>query len=201
MISQAYSNESDISQEIVERILAGDLTAEGEMVQHYQKRLFNAIYGRSIDRNVTEDMMQETWLIALKKLRTEELRNKKSLAGFISQIGRNQLIMNYRQQAKHVYVPEKVHTLASTEPTPEEAANKSQFCRKVRHLLASLPQERDRTILKSFYLDGETKKELCKKHHLTAAHFDRVLYRARKRFKQFLIEQGKLASTGLEFLI
>ena len=46
-----------------------------------------------------------------------------------------------------------------------------------------MTQTRDQDLLKRFYLSGDTKGDLCAEYGLTDSHFDRVIFRARQRFK------------------
>ena len=62
--------------------------------------------------------------------------------------------------------------------------------RQVRSALESLPTERDRLIVKRFYLDEEDKDVLCREFKLTAAQFDRVISRARLRMRALLEGSG-----------
>ena len=53
----------------------------------------------------------------------------------------------------------------------------------MQEVLSELGQERDRDIIQKFYLFGLSKSQLCEQYEISPAHFDRVLYRAKERFK------------------
>ena len=60
----------------------------------------------------------------------------------------------------------------------------------LRALLAQLPRARDREILARFYLDGQNKDDVCRHLGIDAAHFRRVVFRARARFRELLDSAG-----------
>ena len=52
-----------------------------------------------------------------------------------------------------------------------------------RKVLAELDSERDRQILFRFYVADETKARICADLGLSSLHFNRVLFRARGRYR------------------
>jgi hypothetical protein len=59
-------------------------------------------------------------------------------------------------------------------------------------VLAELHSERDRALIRGFYVDGQTKPALMLAWNLDKDHFDKVLSRARLRMRELMHE--KLAS-------
>lgn len=177
-------SEASVSESLVERILSGDSSAEAEMVKRYQKGLGVMLFNRSRDRYLAEDVAQETWVLVLNKLRSDKLRDRRRLAAFIIQIAKNQLIMRQRSQKNHGSVDEEgSDSLHDTKLSPEQELGRAQLGQSVTTMLDELKVDRDREMLRRFYLIGDEKDQLCEEFELTPAHFDRVLYRARERFK------------------
>jgi hypothetical protein len=56
--------------------------------------------------------------------------------------------------------------------------------------VAELPRDRDRTILTRFYLIEDEKSDICRDLNLTELGFNQVIFRARNRLRQLLIEAG-----------
>jgi RNA polymerase sigma-70 factor (ECF subfamily) len=56
----------------------------------------------------------------------------------------------------------------------------------VRAVLNELPLDRDLEILFRYYLAEEDKHQICADLSLSPLHFNRVLFRARERFRQLL---------------
>lgn len=178
-------SEAEESARIVERILAGDHQAEQEMVIRYQKGLNAMLYNRCSDKAISNDVAQETWLLVIQKIRNSELKDNKRLAGFIIQIAKNQLIMNYRSRDRHAHSNlDEAYDVTNQDNTPEQELVNQQLASSVNQLLSELKKPRDRELIRRFYLIGDEKSKLCQEFDLTEAHFDRVLYRARERFKE-----------------
>lgn len=182
-------SEASVAASLVDRIVKGDKQAETEMVERYQRGLVAMLFNRSRDKSRAEEVAQETWLLVLNKIRSGELRKPETLARFIVQIGKNQLIMNYRSLAKRAFVSdEDIPEPRDDSPTPEERAELRQFGESVHALLSNMSIDRDSELLRRFYLIGDSKRELCTDFKLSENHFDRVLYRARERFKNLWME-------------
>ena len=59
-------------------------------------------------------------------------------------------------------------------------------------MLAELKNDRDREILSRHYISGEDKEDICRDLELSDLHFNRVLFRARQRYKElFERRQGE----------
>jgi RNA polymerase sigma-70 factor (ECF subfamily) len=54
----------------------------------------------------------------------------------------------------------------------------------VRQVITELNSDRDREVLLRFYLREEEKEQICADLGLSSLHFNRVLFRARERYKQ-----------------
>lgn len=179
--------EAQIAADLVERIISGDASAETQMVHRYQKGLITMLRVRSRDTAVADDITNETWSLVLVKIRGNELRDSSKLAAFILQIGRNLLLMHYRKNQKHKYESEDaIVNTATSDPSPEQQLENKQLGVTLGRVLGELKQERDRQILRRFYVDQEEKDVLCDELGLSHQHFDRVLFRARERFRALI---------------
>jgi RNA polymerase sigma-70 factor (ECF subfamily) len=69
---------------------------------------------------------------------------------------------------------------------PYRHASRAEVCNQVRDLLNDLNTERDREILRRFYVREEDKESICKRLDIDGVHFNRVLYRARQRLKSII---------------
>lgn len=188
-------SEADASRDLVARIIDGDMHAETEMIQRYQRGLSLALLRLTTDRDVVEDAIQETWLVVLNNVRAEQLRDTSKLAAFIIQTGRNQLTMQFRKQGKSAHVNESDAPEAVDKGlTPEQNSENFEKNKLITQVFNDMNQERDSVILTKFYLTGSTKQDLCDELDLSPAHFDRVIHRARARFKKlwFSYEQNQV---------
>jgi RNA polymerase sigma-70 factor (ECF subfamily) len=57
----------------------------------------------------------------------------------------------------------------------------------VRRLIDALDNSRDRMLLYQYYIEEKDKAQVCADLGLTQRHFDKVLFRAKQRFKELLM--------------
>jgi RNA polymerase sigma-70 factor (ECF subfamily) len=69
-------------------------------------------------------------------------------------------------------------------PSPLERLLDAEKVALVRQVVDELEPERDRQLLRRFYLGEEDKDVLCRDLGLTSQHFNRVLFRARQRYRE-----------------
>jgi RNA polymerase sigma factor (sigma-70 family) len=79
---------------LVERIRAGDATAEEEFARLYRKRVLLVSSARTHDREAALDITQEVLVAVLKALRAGQIRESHKLAAFVQGTARN-LINNF----------------------------------------------------------------------------------------------------------
>lgn len=180
--------EHKVSADLVQRINAGDRSAETEMVQRYSRGLRHVLRHRTSDHSLAEDLAQDTFRIALERLRKGPIDQPESLAGFLYSTARNLLIAHQRKEWRRATVPdtEAVDRTPDESHSPCEEVSQEQVSHLVRRLLDELPVPRDREILLRVYVHDEDKDVICRALGLDSLHFNRVLHRARQRFGQLL---------------
>ena len=57
-----------------------------------------------------------------------------------------------------------------------------------------MPVERDRDLLIRLYVYDQDKEEICRELGLDSLHFNRVLFRAKGRFKKILERTGEIVN-------
>ncbi|WP_232425974.1 RNA polymerase sigma factor [Teredinibacter turnerae] len=177
-------------EQLVTRIEQGDTVAEHQLVVQYQRGLMLAL-SRKSSIDVAEDVCQETWRVVLENIRAGKVREPERLAAYVVQTGRNQLLMYFRKYPAHTGAPHEADSDLTTNETPETQLRHQRLRTAIGALLNELPQERDRELLRRFYLQEQEKGEICKSLTLTERHFHRVLHRARQRFRE-LWEQTEM---------
>jgi RNA polymerase sigma-70 factor, ECF subfamily len=175
--------------DLVSRILAGDRQAEDELVSRYARGVAVIIAHAGAPRSMVEDLRQETLRHAIEKIRRGDVRQPDRLSGFIASLARNLAIEYFRRTAaRHVQV---LHD-SSGEESMESASQldgllAEEQAQMVRQVLAAMSSERDRQILYRYYLAEEDKERICSDLGLTSLHFNRVLFRARERFRELYV--------------
>ena len=182
--SMATSSEKP-SRSLAELIRSGDAAAEQELVLRYSRGVKAILRNAAADRSVVDDLHQETFRIALEKIRRGDLREASGLGGFIASLARN-LATDYfrrsrRPDSRDAATLESIRS-PETEALERIVAGEQAGC--VRQVLEELNTERDREILRRFYLSSEDKQKICDDWGLSSLQFNRVLYRARERYRE-----------------
>jgi len=178
--------------ELVRKIQAGDAAAESELVSRYGRGVTILIRRASSDASAVDDLYQLTFQIALEKIRRGDVREPEKLSGFICSLARNLVIDHFRKVAARRFTgPVEGVRAADPAPGPLENLLKVEKASIVRRVLAELPSERDREILFRFYIAEDEKDSICRDLGLTSLHFNRVLFRARERYRELYEETSK----------
>jgi RNA polymerase sigma-70 factor (ECF subfamily) len=186
--------------ELAARICAGDRAAEEELVARYGRGVSVILRHIGSTREAADDLYQEVFVLALVKIRRGELRDPERLSGFISSLARNLAIEYYRRHAPaKSHAPfEEATSAATPAPSPLHCVLRIEDALLVRRVLAEMPLERDRQVLYRFYIGEEDKERICLELNLTSLQFNRVLHRARERFRElFERATGRTAREGM----
>lgn len=134
-----------------------------------------------------EDLVQESLARFLVAAREDKIHNPEAAGAFLNGISRN-VISEYRRR------------LFRDEPMPEivpEPPGKGlpetdlfDLRQAIARGLSQLP-DRDRRILRAFYLEEKTKEEIMRQTGLTDQNFRVVLFRAKEKFRAIYLEQMK----------
>jgi len=188
MNDATHNEERQVAENLVTLVKQGDRAAETEMVERYSRGLRYLLRRKTRDTNLTEDFLQETWAIALVKIRDNGLDNPGRLAGYLCGIANNLALSEKRRvnRQRTAVNSEIVALIPDESSNPYRHASRAEVCNQVRDLLNDLNTERDREILKRFYVREEDKESICKRLDIDGVHFNRVLYRARQRLKSII---------------
>lgn len=187
-----HREEQQTAATLVQRVADGDRAAESEIVQRYARGLRFLLRRKTRDPQMVEDLLQETWAVALAKLRSEGLDDPGRLAGYLCGIANNLMRSDTRRvkRQRTSFDSEIVDLIPDESSNPFRQVSRAEAAAQVRGLLAELSQERDREILQSFYVREEDKESICARLGVDGTHFNRVLHRARQRLKDAAIRQA-----------
>jgi RNA polymerase sigma-70 factor (ECF subfamily) len=149
--------------------------------------------------DLASDLLHDAIVTALQKLQTGELSDSAHLAGYVYRVALNHY-RNYRRKDRtNVSDSAGVEGLVSADSKtrPVDAIEATQWSRMVKELLKEITPVRDRELLVRFYLYEQSKDELCRLFDLSELHFNRVIYRARDRFRELLRRRGFVKSDFL----
>lgn len=176
---------------LVHRVREGDPDAETELVEHYSRGVLCMLRQQTRDPELARDLHQETFRVVLERLRDRGLEEPEKLAAFLRATARNLFLSERRKRVRRKTDDdsEAVERTADSGPDLLGQMTRDRQAEAVRGLLGELHTERDRQILIRFYLAEDDKQEICDDLELSALHFNRVLHRAKSRFKKILLRE------------
>lgn len=180
------ADEAEVASDLVRRIAAGDAAAETALVERYSRGVLYLL--RRLAPELADDLHQETFRVVLERLRRRGLDEPAGLAAFLRGTARNLVIAERRKTVRRRTEADDDELARAVNPGPSQLSTVllDEEADAVRALIRELPTDRDRQILLRFYVAEEDKAAICADLRLDSLHFNRVLFRARERFRDVL---------------
>jgi RNA polymerase sigma-70 factor (ECF subfamily) len=144
------------------------------------------------DAELAADLLQDAIVTALQKLEAGEIEHRGQLDGYVYRVALNHLRNHRRKDKSSVSGPDALPELVDVESEnrPARVIEGGRFGTVVAQLLKEMSSPRDREVLMRFYLQEEDRGALCRSLALTDLQFNRVIFRARGRFRELLERRG-----------
>jgi RNA polymerase sigma-70 factor (ECF subfamily) len=127
-----------------------------------------------------DDLVQETLRRFLDAVREEKLRTPDAAGAFVNGICRNVIAEYRRRRMRDLPLPEDAPERPSGGTPPAEILEMQDALRGAMDQLS----ERDRQVIRAFYLEERPIEEILSLTGLTSANFRVVLCRAKERFRK-----------------
>lgn len=178
------------------RAVAEGSAQQNELYVRYRRPLLQVLLRRGIAHDVAEDLLQLTFIQAIKKIRSGELNDPSNLGGYLYRTACNLAIVYWRGEFAREYDrdSERLANIPDEALSLEERVDHEQLAKCVRSLMIELPLRRDREVLERFYLHEEPRAEIRQSLRLTELQFNQVLWRARQRFGDILRKKGLVSA-------
>lgn len=127
-----------------------------------------------------DDLVQETLTRFLRAEQRRQIRNTEEFGAFLNGVCRN-VILEYRRRIR------REPNADPDVPIPDAGVRPDAEILELRDAIdngLSELAERDRAILRSLYLEGQEKDDICKQWGMSDAQFRVVLFRAKERFRR-----------------
>ena len=160
---------------LVKQVLEGDRDHFGKLYAAYAPLVHGILLAR-VPRSEVDDLVQDIFLHALKKLHT--LRDRGSFGPWISMIARNRAVDFYRGSRETVEVTEELQTTGPTGPAARGAA-------EVLEVICNLPDSYRETLVLRL-VEGMTGPEIASRTGLTPESVRVNLHRGMKMLRQKL---------------
>ena len=178
---------------LLQKITQGDLSAERVLVRKYWRGLHYILLSKCRDPELTNDLVQDSFIIIISKARNNQIEKPDALASYIRQVGINLMLAHFRKEKRRATSSSEDIQIYSDDKIPGlfRHLTSEDIFKKIQQVVDEMPIARDKEILKNFFIYDKDKEEICAMLTLSSDHFDRVLHRARNRLKQqVLLELG-----------
>lgn len=157
-------SEIHVDMSLLERIVAADQAALGELYDRYSRLMYGVILRIVRERAEAEEVLQEVFVQVWTRAQSYDA-SLGSPAGWLVRIARNRAIDRRRANNARVAPAD----IAAVEPVaaadPEASATSGERQRRVAHALAALPRQQ-RELIELAYFLGLTQSELARRFGL-----------------------------------
>ena len=153
-------------QVLLNHYLSGDQSAISKLIERHSRRVRDYINMMVKDRDVAEDIFQETFIKAVRVIDDGRYTDNGKFLSWILRIAHNQVIDHFRAQRQNKSVSETeagydvLGTLKLAERTVEDSMVCEQIERDVRALVELLPSEQREVVIMR-YFSGLSFKEIA----------------------------------------
>ena len=153
-------------QVLLNNYLSGDRNAISRLIERHSRRVRDYINMMVKDRDVAEDIFQETFIKAVRVIDEGRYTDNGKVLSWILRIAHNQVIDHFRAQRQSKAVTESeagydvLGTLRFAERTVEDSMVSDQIERDVRALVELLPAEQ-REVVMLRYFSGLSFKDIA----------------------------------------
>lgn len=182
---------------LVERAVAGDTEAFGEIVRRWERRIYALAYGILGREDEARDAAQETFVAAFRNL--PNFRGEAKVSSWLHRIAVNQCVTRQRRAKVRGEISFEAEQeagraqFASPHGSPANATEAGQRAEAVRRAVAALPQElREVVVLKEF--EDLTFQEIADALDVPLSTVKSRLYTALKQLRMRLEKFGAEAA-------
>lgn len=178
-------------EELVERVKGGEQRAFRLLVARYQSFVYTLIVRMVRDRQLAEDLAQETFLQMYRSLASFDARAKFST--WLYRIARNKVIDWSRSRAhKEQQGERELHDVFCTEDSVEDEVIRRDATRQLLQLMERLP-DHYRAVLWMYYVHDLTGKEIAEQLHIPYRTVQTRIARGKKQLYKLWQEVNRHA--------
>lgn len=143
--------------QLVASYASGNNEAFDALLQRHQSRVYNYIYQMVREKNLAEDIFQETFVKAITTIRQGRYTENGKFSAWISRIARNLVIDFFRQEKTESAVSsddenfDVLNRKELSEDTIEDVMIDSQIKADIRKLIRHLPKSQRQVLVMRYY--------------------------------------------------
>ncbi|MGB0450742.1 MAG: RNA polymerase sigma factor [Flavobacteriaceae bacterium] len=156
-----YSMNSDAL--LVSAYVNGDESALGELIIRHKDRIYRFIYSKVYDRDVTEDIFQDTFVKVINTLKRGAYNEEGKFLPWVMRIAHNLVIDHFRKNNRMPKFESNddfniFSVLSDGALNAEHSLIKDQVQRDVQRLIEELPEDQKEVLIMRMYKDMSFKE-------------------------------------------
>lgn len=143
---------------LVKNYVAGDESALATLIERHQSKIFGFIYSKVADRDVSDDIFQDTFIKVIKTLKSNAYNEEGKFLPWVMRIAHNLVIDHFRKNKKMPLFRETEEfsifsIMTDNEPTIENQIITNQVETDLKRLIEELPEDQKEVLVMRMYQD------------------------------------------------
>ncbi|MFT4848796.1 MAG: RNA polymerase sigma factor (sigma-70 family) [Sediminicola sp.] len=148
---------------LVSAYIDGDESALSDLVKRHKQRIFSFIYSKVFDRDVTEDIFQDTFIKVIRTLKRGAYNEEGKFLPWVMRIAHNLVIDHFRKNNRMPKFENSgdfniFSVLSDSSLNAEKTMIKGQVENDVRRLIEELPEDQKKVLVMRIYRDMSFKE-------------------------------------------
>ena len=148
---------------LVSDYIGGDEKSFEILISRHQQRIYNFIFSKVLDRDITEDVFQDTFIKVIKTLKKGKYNEEGKFLPWVMRIAHNLVIDHFRRNKrmptfKNTDEFDIFSVLGDGELNAEKLLVKEQILSDVRRLIDELPEDQREVLMMRMYKDMSFKE-------------------------------------------
>lgn len=148
---------------LVAAYMSGDEEALSKLIKRHQHRLYNFIYSKVFDKEIAEDIFQDTFIKVIRTLKRGKYNEEGKFLPWVMRIAHNLAIDHFRKSNRMPKFDNRkdfdiFSVLADDKPHAEHQLMDEQIRNDVRKLIEKLPEEQLEVLKMRIYKDMSFKE-------------------------------------------
>lgn len=157
-----------------------------KIYEEYKQDVFKYLVSLTHDISLSEDLVSETFLGALKSL--HKFKGQSSIKTWLFSIARNKWYEHLRKEKPTISLDDLSYNYLLSECDLDDSIIKKELSNKILTLLDSEPPRTKDIIL--MRIEGYSYFEIGKKHNISENSSRVIDYRIKKKIKNILVREG-----------
>jgi RNA polymerase sigma-70 factor (ECF subfamily) len=149
--------------ELVQSYIDGNEQSIEILIKRHKQRIYSFIYSKVLDRDLTEDIFQDTFIKVIRTLKIGNYNEQGKFVSWVMRIAHNLVIDHFRKNKRipkfeNSYEFDIFSVLSDSSLNAEKVLIKSQIIDDVKKLIEELPNDQKNVLKYRFYNDMSFKE-------------------------------------------